>query len=123
MVEPRTALERILSILTERGARRYGGESVSQLEHALQAAALARSERAPDALVAAALLHDVGHLLDEADEARGGGGGDDGHEMRGAEVLRGVFCEAVVEPVALHVAAKRYLCAVDPGYRDGLSPA
>lgn len=113
---------RILGILGERGARQYGGEAVSQLEHALQAADLARRERAPDALVAAALLHDLGHLLDGADGLPALDA-DDHHEARGAAFLRGAFPDAVVTPIALHVAAKRYLCAVDPSYQAGLSPA
>jgi phosphonate degradation associated HDIG domain protein len=115
-------VDRILGLYAERGAEQYGGECVSQLEHALQAAALAVREHAPDALVAAALLHDVGHLLDPGEGAEGSSA-DDRHEMRGAAFLRAAFLEAVVEPVALHVPAKRYLCAVDASYRDGLSRA
>ena len=115
-------VERVLTILEERGAGSYGGEAVTQLEHALQAAALASHEAAPDALVAAALLHDIGHLLDDADDVPSMPG-DDRHEVRSAEFLRGAFVEAVVAPVALHVAAKRYLCAIDPAYHAGLSAA
>jgi phosphonate degradation associated HDIG domain protein len=117
-----TIVDRILELYAERGAEQYGGEAVSQLEHALQAAALAQSERAPEAMVAAALLHDVGHLLDLTEDGRGFHE-DDRHETRGAEFLRSSFVGAVVDTVALHVAAKRYLCAVEPSYRRGLSRA
>jgi phosphonate degradation associated HDIG domain protein len=104
------------------GAETYD-EDVSQLDHALQTAALARADGADDALVAAALLHDVGHLL----ELRDGGVADGqtdvdlGHEGRGARWLAPVFPAEVTGPIALHVAAKRYRCAVEPSYHDGLS--
>lgn len=98
-------------------------EVVSQLDHALQTAALARAEGAADPLVAAALLHDVGHLLELRD-----GGVDDGdvavdlgHELRGARWLGRLFPPEVTAPIAIHVAAKRYRCAVDPAYEAGLS--
>lgn len=107
--------------------RRWGGdhydEELSQLDHALQTAALAAAEGAGDELVAAALLHDVGHLLEL--EARSGRGGlpteDLAHESVGARYLAGVFGPGVTGPIALHVRAKRYRCAVDPGYLSGLS--
>jgi predicted HD phosphohydrolase len=98
-------------------------EEVSQLDHAIQTAALARADGASDELVAAALLHDVGHLL----ELRDGGAADGdvavdlGHEARGARWLARVFPPGVTGPIALHVAAKRYRCAVDPAYEAGLS--
>jgi len=95
-------------------------ESVSELEHALQTAELAAADRAPDHLVAAALLHDVGHLiLGDADVPIT----DAGHELTGARWLRRWFGPSVTAPVALHVAAKRRLCATDAGYIAGLSPA
>jgi len=96
------------------------GEGVTQMEHALQCAALAEADGAAASLVVAALLHDVGHLFeDEAEALRI----DDHHELSGAEVLGGLFGAAVVQPVALHVAAKRYLCFTEPGYFDALSAA
>src|SRR5262245_31057390 len=121
-VSEHAMVDHILAIYADRGVEQYGGEAVSQLEHALQAAALAQSEQAPDVLVAAALLHDVGHLLDPARDGHESDE-DDRHEARGAEFLRDTFVEAVVGPVALHVAAKRYLCAVEPSYRRSLSRA
>ena len=99
-------------------------EAVTELEHALQAAALARADDAAPELVAAALLHDVGHLIEgdlrPIDEPLDG---DAHHEGSGARFLRRWFDSAVTDPVALHVAAKRYLCAVEPGYLGALSPS
>lgn len=102
--------------LRTRGDGMYGGEAISQLEHALQCAALAEEEGASPALVAAALLHDIGHLSDNADDCK------QPHEELGATMLSGIFPRAVTEPIRLHVAAKRYLCAIDPLYWSGLSP-
>jgi gamma-butyrobetaine dioxygenase len=96
-------------------ARDYLGEAVSMAAHQLQSAALARAGGASDALVAAALLHDVGHLLD--------GATDQEHGEHGARWLRQWFAKDVTEPVRLHVAAKRYLVTTEPGYRARLSPA
>jgi gamma-butyrobetaine dioxygenase len=93
----------------------YLGEAVTIAAHLLQAAARARAAGAPDTLVAAALLHDVGHLL--------GGATDQSHGDDGARWLGQWFGEEVTEPVRLHVAAKRYLVATEPGYRARLSPA
>ena len=110
-------LARLFGLLEARGQSRYD-ESVTQLEHALQAALLARAEHAPAALVVAALLHDVGHLVvGEACD------GDPGHERAAARLLSPWFTPAVVAPIALHVQAKRYLVAMDPGYAGTLSPA
>jgi gamma-butyrobetaine dioxygenase len=94
------------------GAAEYLGEQVSIGVHMRQAGALAQRSGAPDALVAAALLHDVGHLLDA---------GDRRHGVAGAAWLSRWFGPEVTEPVRLHVAAKRYLCATDPGYTSLLS--
>lgn len=112
----------LLETLAVHGARRYGGEPVTQLEHALQSAAKAREEGASDALVAAALLHDVGHMLHQFERDAMKRGFDDAHEERGADLLARWLGPDVSEPVRLHVAAKRYLCAVQPEYWEGLSP-
>ena len=105
------------------GATIYFGESVTTLEHSLQAAHFARKTNAPDALVAAALLHDVGHLLDAAPADLAEWKADARHEVSGARWLAAHFGPDVFEPVRLHVPAKRYLCAADPNYADQLSSA
>ncbi len=118
-----TIVDEIVNLFATRGAAAYHGEEVSQEEHALQAADLAARQGAPDALVVAALLHDVGHLLDGQDEDLADRGLDGRHEEAGCAWLSRHFGPEVTEPIRLHVAAKRYLCAVDPKYRAGLSPA
>ena len=110
----------IAELLRERGRARYGAEAVSQLQHALQCATLAEREDAPPALIAAALLHDVGHLVAD-DEDAAPHGIDMQHEDVAARYLARWFPPALVEPVSLHVSAKRYLCAVEPGYFEALS--
>lgn len=114
-------VDHLMQIFATAGLRRYGGEAVSQLEHALQAAAWAQAADAEDSLVAAALLHDLGHLTDREPEAAMAEAVDDRHENRGALLLAEWFPPEVTEPVRLHVAAKRYLCARDPAYFDRLS--
>lgn len=117
-----SVLETIFATLRRRGGEMYGGEVVTQLGHALQSTVLARGEGAPDALVTAALLHDYGHLLAD-DEGQAEQGRDMFHEDVAADHLARWFGPAVTEPIRLHVAAKRYLCAVDPDYAATLSPA
>jgi phosphonate degradation associated HDIG domain protein len=113
------SLEALERLYAERGGGAYG-EGVSQLEHALQCAVLAEAEGATPGLIAASLLHDVGHLFeDEADALEI----DHRHEIAGAQALKGLFDEAVRAPIALHVAAKRWLCFREPGYVGTLSPA
>lgn len=114
------AIDWIIKLYERRGDGHYG-EGVSQLEHALQCAQVATSDGAGEALVAAALLHDIGHLL-EADEVVKPQS-DDRHERIGAAALRGLFGPEVIQPIALHVAAKRYLCAAEAGYAERLSEA
>ena len=119
-LEADAVANRLLQVLMEGGAESYFGEPVTQLAHALQTAALAERAGASDALVVAALLHDIGHLLGE-DQAPSDHDGH--HEEIGDEWLQKYFGPAVTEPIRLHVAAKRYLCAVDPGYGASLSQA
>lgn len=112
--------------LYERRGDEHLGEAVTQLQHALQAGALAQRAGAPDALVAAALLHDVGHLVADARSPRSGdgaGAGDDRHDTRGARLLASIFGPDVTAPVALHVVAKRWSCAVEPSHLETLSAA
>ena len=118
-----------LTELYERFGQDHYDEDLSQLDHALQTAALAEAAGASDELVVAALLHDVGHLLAlEAHASRGGRTEDLAsapedleHEAVGARWLARLFPPAVTALIALHVRAKRYRCAVDPAYHDGLS--
>lgn len=116
-----TTVQQILTLFEERGDSDYGGEAVSQREHALQCAALAEQDGQPAALIAAALLHDIGHLLHDLPADAPDTGIDDHHENSGQRFLERCFGPDVTEPVRLHVAAKRYLCAVDPQYHEGLS--
>lgn len=115
-------VDEILALYAERGARDYGGEAVSQVAHALQAGWLAELSGAAPALVAAALLHDVAHLLGPDAKLSLDQGHDLKHELEGADVLAGLFPPEVTEPIRLHVAAKRYLVATDPAYAARLSP-
>jgi [1-hydroxy-2-(trimethylamino)ethyl]phosphonate dioxygenase len=116
-------IDEIIDLFQRHGDAAYHGEAISQTEHALQSAALAERQGAPDTLVVAALLHDIGHLLDGQDEDLADRGLDGRHEEAGCSWLAAHFGPKVTEPIRLHVAAKRYLCAVDPAYLAGLSPA
>jgi len=115
--------EQIEQLFEKKGGEAYFGENVTQLEHALQAAWMAEQEAAPDPLVVAALLHDIGHLLHDLPETIADQGVDTRHEELGNTWLKNYFGEAVCEPVKLHVAAKRYLCATDATYLEQLSAA
>ena len=115
-------LAEIARLFAERGGTAYAGEPVSQLEHALQCAWLAEQAGASDSLVTAALLHDLGHLLHDLPGSPTLAGVDDVHQYRCLPFLRGLFGEATLAPIRLHVDAKRYLCTREPGYLQGLSP-
>jgi phosphonate degradation associated HDIG domain protein len=110
-------------LFAEHGDSEYFGEPVSQSEHALQAAQMATAEGAPNSLITAALLHDIGHLLHGRGEDIAEKGVDCQHEEAGGAWLARWFGPDVTEPVRLHVPAKRYLCAVDAEYLNALSPA
>ena len=118
-----SAADEVLELFSRRGGGAYFGEPVSITEHSLQAAHYAREDGAGDALVVATLLHDVGHLVQEAPEDIADWHSDAEHEKIGSEWLARWFGPAVTDPVRLHVAAKRYLCATSPGYGARLSPA
>ena len=112
------------------GARMYGSEPVSQLDHALQCAELAESAGAGPELVTACLLHDIGHMLAVRNRqdhpiasAAHEPGIDDIHQFMAIPFLRHLFPEAVIEPIRLHVDAKRYLCRAESPYWDGLTSA
>ncbi len=115
-----SSVDEVLALYERVGDEHYD-EELSQLAHALQTAALASAVGAADGLVAAALLHDVGHLLALA---AGSGPGDEGdlrHEVWGAAWLAGLFGAEVTRPIALHVRAKRYRVSIDAAYAAGLS--
>lgn len=127
MTNPRLDQTTIVGFLADiferRGAEEYLGEPVTMAEHMLQGAWFAEEEHAPDELVAAALLHDIGHFTSEFGAYSPDDVTDKHHDDAGAAVLAPFFPPLVTECVRLHVAAKRYLCATDPSYRDRLSEA
>lgn len=121
-VDPAIIVDEVIRTFAERGGRHYG-EQVTEREHALQCAFFARENGETPALVAACLLHDYGHLLHDLGEDAADRGLDARHENVGANRLSKYFGPDVVEPVKLHVEAKRYLCWKEPGYFAGLSVA
>ena len=128
--DPNRIATELFALLEEGDGKAYGGSGLSMSAHMLQTAALADRAGAPPALIVAALLHDIGHFGTDLPV----GTGDDrhavmrqqtvdrGHEHVGAEMLAALFGPEVADPVRLHVAAKRYLCATEPGYAAALSP-
>ncbi len=118
-----SVFDEILAIYESRGASAYYGEPVSMTEHGLQAAHFAQAERAPPDLVAAALLHDIGPLLEPVPDDIADWKVDARHEEVGSRWLAARFRASVAAAVRLHVPAKRYLCATDRSYGAKLSPA
>jgi [1-hydroxy-2-(trimethylamino)ethyl]phosphonate dioxygenase len=118
-----TVTDEILALFHRRGEDAYFGESVSVTEHVLQAAHFAQIAGAPPALIVAALLHDVGHLIEDVPNDIAEWTVDAHHERIGGLWLAGRFGPEVSEPVRLHVPAKRYLLATDARYYAKLSPA
>ena len=116
-------VDALFNYMEKRGQSFYD-EVVTQLEHALQCAALAQQSNAGPTLITSALLHDLGHIvLDEHNADKAFLDIDLNHEEVGAEYLAPFFPESVTTPIRLHVPAKRYLCATDASYHDGLSDA
>jgi len=113
--------EEIVALYESRGGAMYLGEPVTQLAHALQTAAQAEQAGADDSLVVAALLHDIGHVLYGPGRDQPDPDVDAGHEAAGSAWLARHFSPEVIQPVQLHVAAKRYLCAIEPAYVQRLS--
>jgi len=115
----------VVSLLHRRGQNQYGMEAINQLEHALQCADLAEKAGETPETVVASLLHDLGHLL--AAEREGvkehNTDQDDLHQYMALPFIRNLFPDAVLEPIRLHVDAKRYLCFIDAAYWADLSPA
>ncbi|RZL68131.1 MAG: phosphohydrolase [Variovorax sp.] len=116
------SLADIVGLFETKGHAQYDGEPVTQLEHALQSAHLAEQQGASSALVSAALLHDLGHLLHDFGGTPTQQGLDDLHQYRCLPFMRALFGPATLEPIRLHVDAKRYLCARESGYLEALSP-
>ena len=116
-------VDEIFALFKQHGAGAYYGESVSMTEHMLQAAYFAQAEAAPAPLVIAALLHDVGHLIETVPDDIADWTTDARHEEVGSRWLAQRFPASVSEPVRLHVPAKRYLCATESAYFAKLSPA
>jgi predicted HD phosphohydrolase len=116
-------LDEVFELLSRRGTALYGGEAVSQLEHALQSALAAEQSGADASLITAALLHDIGHIVCEQGDDDVANGVDDHHEAVAVQLLSTLFGDEVCLPIALHVAAKRYLCHSEAGYLDSLSSA
>ncbi len=112
-------LNDIEGLFAAKGARMYAGEPVTQLQHALQSAHLAEQDGASDALVVASFLHDLGHLINDQGETPTLRGIDDRHEYVALPFLRDLFGAAVLQPIRLHVDAKRYLCARGDGTVTG----
>lgn len=118
-----TFRQTVSELFSEHGGDLYGGEAITQERHGLQCAQLAEDEGASPSLIISALLHDIGHLLHDEFEAAQERGEDRFHENLGAKFLEQWFGNDVTEPIRLHVASKRYLCATQPDYHAGLSPA
>ena len=112
----------IETLFLHHGSTQYSGEPVTQTEHALQTAFFAEQAGADDELVTAALLHDLGHLLHDRGDTPTLRGVDDLHQFCVLPFLRGLFSERVLDAIAWHVDAKRYLCATRPAYEAALSP-
>lgn len=115
------SIDAIEALFLAKGHDQYSGEPVTQLQHALQAAALAEAEDADDELVTAALLHDLGHLVQDLGATPTLRGVDDLHQFIAIPFLRGLFSARVLGAVQGHVDAKRWLCATRPGYLEALS--
>lgn len=122
-MKPTDVLTKVDLLFSERGGGEYHGEAVTQLEHALQCAWMAEQDGWGAGVIAAALLHDVGHLLHGHGEAYLDQNINDRHEELAARFLSRAYGPEVTEPIRLHVAAKRYLAAVQPNYAAVLSPA
>lgn len=120
-ISPADLHAKLLEIYVVRAECRHGLTRVNQQMHAVQAGALARSRGLPATQVVAALLHDIGHMLPgpDAHAAKSGQGGR--HDVIAANWLQPFFGPAVTEPIRLHVAAKRYLCATEAAYAGRMS--
>ncbi len=122
-LSPETIVAFLGDIFERRGGEAYLGEEVTMAQHMLQGAYLAEQEGAGDQLIAAALLHDIGHFTSEFGTFSMEDTQDRYHEAAGARIVERFFPPMVAQCVRQHVAAKRYLCATDPDYFERLSEA
>ena len=122
-LERETIVPFIEDIFERRGGERYLGEAVTLAEHMLQGATIAERNGDPEEVIAAALLHDIGHIVSHSCAFSMSDTQDRFHEEAGARLLEPFFPEVVVDCCRFHVAAKRYLCATEPGYFGTLSEA
>ncbi len=118
-----TIVDYLGDIFMRRGTESYLGEAVTMSQHMLQTAYNAEKAGQSKTVIVAALLHDIGHYTGEFPDDYIQQGVDNRHEHTGAAILEKFFGPEIVEPVRLHVDAKRYLCAIEPEYFDGLSDA
>jgi gamma-butyrobetaine dioxygenase len=118
-----SSVDEVFEVLATGGGAAYFGEPVTVLEHSLQAAWFVQRKAGEGVLIAAALLHDLGHLLHSEGEDAAEHGLDTRHEELGVAALGDHLPASVLDPIRLHVAAKRYLCFAHAGYLAQLSPA
>ncbi|HXR39409.1 MAG TPA: HD domain-containing protein [Terracidiphilus sp.] len=118
-----SSIDEVFELLASGGGTAYFGEPVTVLEHSLQAACFVERGGGEGALIAAGLLHDLGHLLHDEGEDAATRGLDTQHEELAVAALGEHLPAAVLDPIRLHVAAKRFLCFAEPDYRSALSPA
>lgn len=124
MLSTQEKVDTIIQILEQASEQNYIGEAISQQSHALQAADLAQKSGATEEVVLAALLHDIGHLLNAPNEKSMGGFGVVNHEGKAEAFLKDLgFSDKILALVKGHVEAKRYLCTLDEHYFNQLSPA
>ena len=88
----------------------YIGEKVTMTEHMIQTAMLAEENHSSQSLICACLLHDYGHFIIEDPDHLVSKSINGKHEDIGFNFLNNYFKPEVVEPIRLHVQAKRYLC-------------
>ena len=120
---PDNVVDKLDALFAAIAGTSYLGEPITVAEHMLQSAACARRDGADDALIAAALLHDVGYYVDPAPDNANETDRSKRHDLAAARILAPVLPAGVTEPIRLHVDAKRYLCAIEPAYYDKLSDA